>query len=170
MESLNFIQGSKNMTLYSEQQLVDCAGSYGNQGCDGGASMYAFQYVSDNGIVTESEYPYVAKDQKCKIDKGPFKISGFDLIDEDNCKDLQNQLNIQPVTVSVDANNWTYYTSGIVSVCGSDIDHSVLAVGYTSTYWIVKNSWGTDWGEQGYIQLAKGNTCSICYQASFPEL
>eukprot|EP00825_Cyclidium_porcatum_P029766 TRINITY_DN316_c0_g3_i2.p1 TRINITY_DN316_c0_g3~~TRINITY_DN316_c0_g3_i2.p1 ORF type:complete len:311 (+),score=57.78 TRINITY_DN316_c0_g3_i2:94-1026(+) len=170
LESANMLFGSKVMTVYSEQQLVDCSSSYGNDGCNGGLATQAYQYVIDNGIVTESEYPYVAEQQTCKINKGPFKISKITKVSANNCDDLKTALNQQPISVSVDASNWSFYSSGIFDNCGTDTDHAVLAVGYTSTYWIVKNSWGESWGEQGYIRLAPGNTCTICLRPSYPSI
>jgi C1A family cysteine protease len=68
--------------------------------------------------------------------------------------------------VSVDANNWSKYASGIFTNCGTSLDHNVLLVGVTDTYWKIKNSWGTSWGEKGYIRIAGGNTCGICQDKS----
>ncbi len=74
----------------------------------------------------------------------------------------------QPVAVMVDARNWENYKGGIFSNCGEDLDHFVLVVGYGKDYWLVKNSWGVNWGEHGYIKLAMGNTCGITEMASHP--
>jgi hypothetical protein len=74
-------------------------------------------------------------------------------------------LNLRPISIAVDANNWSFYNSGIFSDCSSDpsdVDHAVLLVGYDlERNWIVRNSWGTSWGNKGYITLAAGNTCGI---------
>jgi cathepsin L len=71
---------------------------------------------------------------------------------------------IEPISITVDAANWSPYTGGIFNNCGTSLDHAVLLVGYNKEggYYIVKNSWGASWGEQGYIRLALGNTCGIC--------
>jgi C1A family cysteine protease len=82
------------------------------------------------------------------------------------CPGLINALNQQPIGVSVDANNWSKYASGIFTNCGTSLDHNVLLVGVTDTYWKIKNSWGTSWGEKGYIRIAGGNTCGICQDKS----
>lgn len=137
-------------------------------GCNGGWMDSAFQYVRDHGLVTEGEYPYVARDQGCQRDGGSIKISGF--IDVPGCTNLQNALAQRPVSVAVDASNWSLYKGGVLSTCGSAINHGVLAVGMTGEFWKVKNSWGRFWGEDGYIRLAMGNTCAICDYPSYPTL
>lgn len=75
-------------------------------------------------------------------------------------------MNSRPIGVGVDASKWSAYHSGIFNDCGKKIDHNVLLAGYTDEYWIIKNSWGTTWGEKGYIRLATGNTCGICQDNS----
>lgn len=154
--------------LFSEQQLVDCSGAYGNEGCDGGWMDAAFEYVIDNGIATSAQYPYVARDQACKMDGGNFTINNF--IDVQGCNALANALNYAPVSVAVDASNWSPYRSGVLSTCGNNVNHGVLLVGQSDAYWKIKNSWSTNWGESGYIRLAQGNTCDICEYPSLPQL
>ena len=85
---------------------------------------------------------------------------------------MENALNSQAISVAVDASDWGYYHSGIFSDCNSEMNHGVLLVGVDNTkkYWLVKNSWGTEWGENGYIRLAKGNTCGICNYPSYPTV
>lgn len=127
----------------------------------------AFKFVKDFGIVHESEYAYTAKNGACKTPTGPFKISGF--TDIKNCNDLASQLAERPISIAVDANNWSAYKSGVFNNCKASLDHGVLLVGVTDSYWKVKNSWGSTWGESGYIRLAVGNTCGMCNAASFPN-
>jgi cathepsin L/xylem cysteine proteinase len=76
----------------------------------------------------------------------------------------------QPIVVTVDATKWATYMSGIVSTCGTTLDHMVLLTGMTDGYWRCKNSWGAKWGENGYIRLARGDTCGICRAASLPYI
>ena len=157
-----------NLLSFSEQQLVDCSSKYGNQGCNGGLMDNAFKYVIDHGICGESDYPYNAvKHLKCKIDGGNFKISGF--TDINNCNDLANGLTGRPISVAVDATNWSKYSSGVFGNCKTSLNHGVLLVGATDDYWKIKNSWGASWGEKGFIRLARGNTCGICNVASYPN-
>lgn len=151
---------------FSEQQLVDCSGSFGNQACNGGLMDNAFKYVKANGIVHEDEYPYKAVKQTCSKNSGPFKIGGF--TDIKDCNTLATALTGRPISVAVDATNWSPYKSGVFNNCKTSLNHGVLLVGVTDQYWKVKNSWGTSWGESGFVRLARGNTCGICNVASYP--
>ena len=172
LESVDAIKGT-GLGDFSEQQLVDCSGSYGNQGCNGGLMDYAFQYVIAKGITTESAYPYTAADGSCKTDSGAFKISKYTDVKKGNCDDLQNAVTQQPVSIGVDAQTWQFYSGGIKKKfgCGTQLDHGVLAVGFDDQgNWKVKNSWGTTWGEKGFIRLQTGNSCGICNTASYPTI
>ena len=147
----------------SEQQLVDCSRPQGNQGCNGGWPSSALKYVQSYGITSESQYPYVAKDQACKTQGGSFKISGQSSLS--GCAGLTNGINSSPISVTVDATNWSTYGSGVFNNCRASINHAVLLVGVVNGNWKIKNSWGTGWGEQGFIRLAAGNTCGVCAYA-----
>ena len=153
---------------FSESQLVDCSTKYGNHGCNGGLMDNAFKFVKDHGIVTETEYPYVAKQNTCKIPEGPFKISGFTDV-KNKCDGLANDIQGRPISVAVDASQWSSYKSGVFSNCGTKLNHGVTLVGIKGGNWLVKNSWGSSWGSSGTIQLASGNTCGICNMASAPN-
>jgi C1A family cysteine protease len=74
------------------------------------------------------------------------------------------------VSAGVDASAWALYREGILSMCGRNINHGVLLVGVSDGYWKIKNSWGVNWGENGYIRIARGNTCAVCESAFFPVL
>ena len=169
LESVDAIKGT-GLGDFSEQQLVDCSGSYGNMGCNGGLMDYGFEYVIDHGITTESAYPYKAVDQSCKTDGGDFKISKYTDVGQGNCDDLADAIQGQPISVAVDAESWQFYSGGIFSDCGTQLDHGVLLVAYSSDAWTIKNSWGTSWGEKGFIRLAPGNTCGLCNSASYPTI
>jgi C1A family cysteine protease len=149
--------------------LVDCSTSYGNQGCNGGWPASALKYIKDKGLSLESQYPYVAKQGTCRINTGSFKINGIVTV-SNSCSSLTSSINVQPIAVTVDATNWSRYSSGVFSNCAKGINHAVLLVGIVSGNWKIKNSWGTGWGEKGYIRLASGNTCGLCvYQSSYPK-
>ena len=156
-----------SLESFSEQQLVDCSGKYGNMACNGGLMTNAFKYIRDNGIVHEDEYAYKAVKQVCSKDGGPFKISGYTEVT--NCNDLANAITARVVSVAVDATNWSRYGGGVFSNCSTRLNHGVTLVGVTDQYWWVKNSWGPSWGEKGFIRLARGNTCGICNMASYPN-
>lgn len=85
-----------------------------------------------------------------------------------DCSTLKHEITKQPIAVIVDASNWALYRSGIFSNCQAYLNHLVLLTGLADEYWRVKNSWGTSWGEKGYMRLAPGNTCGLCNKASFP--
>jgi cathepsin L len=150
----------------SEQQLVDCSDSYGNYGCDGGWWYNAFDYVKANGgLCSETEYPYTGKDGVCKSSSCGTKydpITGYDAVTSDDETSLETYAASGCVSVGVEADQYSfqYYSSGVLTgVCGTDIDHGVLVVGYGTTgsqdYWKVKNSWGETWGDAGYIYICR---------------
>jgi C1A family cysteine protease len=155
-------------TLYdlSEQQLVDCAGSYGNQGCNGGWHDKAVDYLADGGSCHQKDYPYTARDGTCKRTCTPV-VKPNKSVKGTTEAALSNALNVGPVGVAVDASGgFQSYRSGVFNgPCGTQLNHAILAVGFASSpskYWIVKNSWGTTWGAQGYIHMAQGkNLCGI---------
>jgi len=165
----------------SEQQLVDCSRSYGNYGCSGGLMDNGFKYViAVKGLDTEASYGYTGRDGTCHFNAANIgaRISSYRDVGRGSESGLQSALNGQPVSVAIDASQRSFqlYKSGIYfeSACSSTrLDHGVLAVGYGSeggNYWLVKNSWGTGWGQGGYIQMAKdrNNNCGIATQASYP--
>ena len=128
----------------------------------------AFKYVIMYGINLESAYPYTARDGTCKGKQGANKSTGYKDVQKGSISDLGNQLAGRPISVAVDASNWSPYKSGIFSNCGTSLNHGVLLVGSTTDYWRVKNSWGTSWGESGFIRLKFANTCGIANMASYP--
>ena len=166
LESYYLFKGQT--TNLSEQQLVDCTRAQGNQGCNGGWPSSALSYVRANGIAATSEYPYVARDQACQRNGGAWKISGVSSFN--GCNGLSSQINNSPVSVTVDATNWSPYRSGVFSNCAANINHAVLLVGVVGGTWKIKNSWGTGWGEAGFVRLAGGNTCGVCaYAGVYPQ-
>lgn len=162
-ETVQSFFGIKTGTVpqLSEQQLVDCTTSYGNQGCNGGWPSYALNYVKQRGITTTSAYPYTGRDGTCKIQGGSYKIS--QVITSSGCSKLTSNLQTQPTSVCVDASNWSFYRSGVFSNCAKNINHAVLAIGYdTNGNWVIRNSWGQSWGTSGNIILKSGDTCAVC--------
>jgi C1A family cysteine protease len=145
----------------SEQQLVDCSTSYGNQGCNGGWPASALNYVRDHGLVTGAEYPYTGRDGACRINSGPYVVAS--VVESASCATLTADVTKQPTSVAVDASNWSFYKSGTFSTCGKSVNHGVLVVGWDDqNNWIIKNSWGTTWGQNGYMTLKAGDTCAVC--------
>ena len=177
--------GSKGVIkTFSEQMLVDCDTS--DSGCNGGLMEYTFTWLKKNGgIMFDSDYPYKGVKSACKSDSSKyadFKITGYkklgssystwSCVDEDELKEFLYENG--PLAVAMNADPLQTYSSGILDVSSarcptSGINHAVLLVGYGSTssmdYWIVKNSWGKSWGEQGFFRIRRGNgTCGInCY-------
>lgn len=171
IESAILLAKNPSVSL-SEQQLVDCSRKYGNQGCNGGWMDSAFDFVIDNGLTDTASYPYNARDQACKIAGGNYMIS--DYVDTDGCNDLLNALSDRPISVAVDATNWSPYRSGVFTNCAKNVNHGVLLVGATDDYWKIKNSWGASWGDLGFIRLGRtatnSDTCAICQYPSYPVL
>jgi len=168
----------------SEQNLVDCSRAFGNNGCSGGLMDFAFEYVKNNtGVDTESSYPYKAMDGKCKFTRQNVgaKDTGFVDVVEGDEEALKDAVASQgPVSIAIDASHSSFqlYKRGVYyePECSSEnLDHGVLIVGYGTDpdhgdYWIVKNSWGPLWGEEGYIRMArnKHNHCGVASKASYP--
>lgn len=153
--------------MFSPQQLVDCAGGpYENEGCNGGYMDKALMYVIDNGIAPDSKYPYRGKNQKCayKSTMKAFSISNCAEVPANKSIALQSAVAVQPVSISVEADTlqFQFYSKGVFSgKCGTDLDHGIVLTGYGNLdgkdYWRCKNSWGADWGMQGYILIARMN-------------
>ena len=172
---------NKNLKSFSEQQLVDCSTSFGNQGCNGGLMDDAFKYLKTSKSEQESSYPYTGADGTCSYNEGQgvTNVASYTDVAQD-CSQLKAAVSRGPVSVAVEANFWwQMYFGGISKACSpgtkeSSLNHGVLAVGYDDTastpYWIIKNSWGGSWGESGYIRLAQSNDCGICLSASYPEV
>ncbi|XP_048848521.1 cathepsin K-like [Brienomyrus brachyistius] len=165
----------------SPQNLVDCVNQ---SGCIGGFMTDAFKYISTNkGIDSEKAYPYVAKDQACA-----YYASGkaamcrwYKEVESGNERELRVAVGrVGPVSAAVSSllDTFRFYKRGVYNdprCSADDIDHAVLVVGYSFTcwgkkYWIIKNSWGTDWGMKGYMRLARNlnNICGIATMASYP--
>jgi len=180
LEGLHFINKGQLLS-FSEQNLVDCVTA--DQGCGGGWMNDAFDYTAKDGIQTEQDYPYKARNQKCAFDKTKaVKVnSGYKNVTKD-ASQLKAAINAQPVSVAVNAGTigFQFYRGGVIKrFCGDKLDHGILAVGYGnskgSEAYIVKNSWGAIWGDKGYVHISTdgaanhGNgVCGILSAASFP--
>ena len=177
----------KHNQLYnlSAQELVDCSGYLGNQGCDGGSMTNAFEYIIQNGLCSNVSYPYNGTDEQCQNQTCTklVHINKYHSVPPNNEEQLEKAVAKQPVSVAIQANQQSFqlYKKGIYSDpdCGDQLDHGVLVVGYGydlfhgMNYWIVKNSWGPKWGENGYIRMVKGiedpeGQCGIAMDASYP--
>jgi len=168
IESVYKIAGNAMPNL-SPQQIVDCDKDC--YGCGGGWPFKAFNYVARvGGQDTEPSYPYTGRDGTCKFKTNTIgaKIKGYHTIAR-NEQTIQSALTTtSPFSVCVDASKWSQYRGGVMksTQCGRGIDHCVQLVGYDASanppYWLVRNSWGTGWGEQGYIKLEMWkDTCAM---------
>jgi len=166
----------------SEQQLVDC--DHQSSGCNGGLETWAYEYIEgqgSNGVDTQDSYPYTARDGHCDKSKtqdgqnvcatitGQTHLSGG----EDALQQAVGT--VGPITIGVDASPWSHYGGGIFddSSCTTRLNHSVCCIGYDSKkgYFLVRNSWGTSWGEEGYIRIVMGkNMCGLADDCLYPNL
>lgn len=182
LESAYAIFKDTNIEL-SEQELVDCSRSNGNYGCMGGLMSNAFDYVKENKLGIEADYPYKGQDSVCKIktQEHRYVIKGYKFLSPVDVNGLMDAVNKQPVSVAIEVQqDFMHYKSGIYvnDHCGTHLNHGVLVVGYKTDvelpYFIVKNSWGTTWGDNGYISMKIGagsGTCGIANNWDvYPEL
>jgi C1A family cysteine protease len=192
LEGIYAIQTGE-LVSFSEQQLVDCDNlRHGGKdhGCNGGLMDNAFSWIHDNGgLCSEESYPYISgsgETEKCQTtcDLLPHSQikSWVDVASTD--KALMTAIAQQPVSIAIEADqkDFQLYQSGVLtSECGTTLDHGVLVIGYGTEngedYYLVKNSWGTSWGDEGYIKLGRGPSyndgqgqCGILLQASYPVL
>lgn len=173
------------VTQFSIQELINCVPNPrecgGKGGCDGATVELAMDYVQAKGLGTESEFPYTAMNHACQgsaalSEKGSltrlsldddaaltgasFGMTGYRTLPQNSYMPLLQAVSSGPVAVSVAADAWSLYESGIFDgACGNIVDHAVTLFGYgkqgAEEYWIVKNSWGGEWGENGYIRLLR---------------
>jgi cathepsin L len=171
------IAGNTLVSL-SEQQLIDCSQAEGNDGCEGGIMDQAFEYIIENkGICSEASYPYQAVDGTCRAAncQSVASISSYNDVDT-NDNAMLTALNTGPVSVAIEADQqaFQFYSSGVFSKpCGKNLDHGVLLVGYGTQsgqpFWILKNSWGTSWGMDGYMLMVRGkDECGVDSDPSYP--
>ena len=171
-----------NLISLSEQQLIDCSLSYGNLACHGGLMDNAFEYAIDHGMCQEKEQPYNATLESCEECSQIAYFSKCYDIPSGNQLLLKEAVSYSPVSVAIEADSSIFqlYKKGIITSkkCGKNLDHGVLIVGYGEEdgvkYWLLKNSWGPDWGENGYFRILRTEKsddegiCGIAMQASHP--
>ncbi|XP_066397489.1 senescence-specific cysteine protease SAG12-like [Miscanthus floridulus] len=195
IEGINQIKNGKLVSL-SEQELVDCDTKA--VGCAGGYMSWAFEFVMKNGgLTTERNYPYQGMNGACqtpKLKESAVSISGYVNVTASSETDLLRAAAAQPVSVAVDAGSfvWQLYGGGVFTgPCTADLNHGVTVVGYGETqggdtdgdgsgvpgqkYWIVKNSWGAEWGDAGYILVQReasvaSGLCGIALLPSYPVM
>ena len=164
---LAIAENSTTPLVLSPQTLVDCAKNPlqcgGTGGCEGATAEIGYNFTRDNGLPLSSAYPYNGKDGKCIHYSSKVTCSGYTKLQTNSAKALETTIaNVGPVAVVVAA-SWDTYAGGILadgclSWLGScTLDHVVVVVGYAPDYWLVRNSWGENWGESGYIRLTRKN-------------
>ncbi|GMJ13831.1 hypothetical protein like AT2G27420 [Hibiscus trionum] len=171
-----------NLVSLSEKQLLDCSTNGGNLGCNGGLMVNAYQYVIQNGgLTTEDSYPYADIQQACDTGKQTKKvatISGYQVLPANDEDALVKAVTNQPVSVGIDGSGQAFrFFQGdgvFTGDCGNNLNHAVTIVGYGKDdqgveYWIIKNSWGENWGDKGFMKIQRGvNLCGLAMAASFP--
>jgi len=182
VEGANVIQAKRKLEELSVQQLVDCVSHH--YGCQGGTHEVAYDYIIDHGIATAKSYPYMMRDTQCQPPQYTWtSIKGRHPIQEGNEDELMEAVALKgPVAVAIHVrgDSLRNYHSGVYSdsSCSNrrhDLNHEVLVVGYgrenNQDYWLIKNSWGKTWGENGYVKLARGkNMCGVATEAGYPVM
>ncbi|KAK3578867.1 hypothetical protein CHS0354_010226 [Potamilus streckersoni] len=176
-----YFRKTKKLVSLSEQQLVDCSGKFGNHGCSGGLMSNAFAYIKYfGGLESEQDYHYVGKDQICNASKSKVVATclGCAYVKKGSESSLKSAVGeVGPVSVAIYAGpKFIRYKGGVYDdpSCTARVNHGVLVVGYGTDagkdYWLVKNSWGTGWGENGYIRMVrnKSNQCRIADMGIYP--
>lgn len=169
MEGAHFIK-TTGLVKLSEQQCVDCVE---DEGCNGGWQEDCFSYAEGDNMNTEKDYPYTGFTDSCWSKyQGPVKVQNFTMVPNLSSAQLKAAIAKQPVSVTIDAGLYPFqhYFGGIITdpSCGTALDHAVLAIGYGkdadsgTEYYIVKNSWGADWGESGYVRIGIADGKGIC--------
>uniref|UniRef100_A0A663LM10 Peptidase C1A papain C-terminal domain-containing protein n=1 Tax=Athene cunicularia TaxID=194338 RepID=A0A663LM10_ATHCN len=178
------------LTPLSQQVLIDCSWGFGNRACDGGEEWRAYEWIKKHGGIasTESYGPYLGQNGYCHCNQSELvaQLAGYATVDPGSAMALKAALvKHGPVAVNIDASHksFAFYANGVYEEphCGEStqeapsLDHAVLAVGYGvlhgKSYWLIKNSWSTYWGNDGYILMAmKDNNCGVATAASFPIL
>ncbi|XP_074596659.1 crustapain-like [Brevipalpus obovatus] len=180
MES-GYAQASGHLRELSEQNLVDCANPEGDLGCNGGLMDNAYKYTITNRIDNATTYPYIGKDGSCKFykKKANVKLTSYSDVASGDEPRLADAVSERVVSVAIEATfELQLYSGGIFSEpckVPAELNHAVTTVGYGTQdgkdFWIIKNSWGEDWGEDGYVRFARGeNLCGIADAASYPDV
>mmetsp|Transcript_1780 Transcript_1780/g.3981 ORF Transcript_1780/g.3981 Transcript_1780/m.3981 type:complete len:352 (+) Transcript_1780:58-1113(+) len=138
----------------------------GTGGCEGAIAELAFNYTAEHGLAAAADYPYTASDSACQSYTPAVKVGGYVKLPVNDASALETALATKgPIAVSVAAEPWSLYGGGIFDGCtgasGTDVDHAVQAVGYSADYWIIRNSWGSSWGEGGFIRLSRSKDSTM---------
>ena len=172
---------------FSDQQVVDCSSSDGNFGCQGGDIGDAFEYILRvGGLENGLYYPFSGTAGTCKFDpskKELPRVEDWYDVPKADCNGLMTAVAQQPVAAAVAASAMQFYQNGVFSskFCGTSINHAVTVIGYGTdstlkkNFWLVRNSWGEGWGEEGYIRMDRDvqtdtGICGICLAATYPQI
>jgi C1A family cysteine protease len=181
VESQYFMKSGKHVNL-SEQQIIDC--SIDNEGCFGGSPLSVFTFLHENEIVSAEDYPYEGKEGWCRSRGKPktdVEVHGFSLDFAQRDEDLKKSVSqLGPLMINIRViPTFVFYQNGIYDDpdCGQTMNHGMLLVGYghddekNLDYWILKNSWGKSWGEEGYMRIVMGkNMCGMNSHQLLPNL
>lgn len=165
--------------MMSTQQYVDCSGPYGNGGCQGGFMVWCWEYNYSHMQISESSYPYYGYERSCTDDRGyDYYVDQIIMTGTSEQEMINNTyISVQSVGVAASTSYFNSYSSGILTdanACTTNLDHAVNIVGYGGSgtpYWIVRNSWGSSWGESGYVRIKRGpypGVCGINMDVTYP--
>jgi C1A family cysteine protease len=157
LESGNYFK-TKNLVCLSEQQQIDC--NVNCYGCNGGWFTDSFSYT-ENGLESEANYPYLAANGTCNANSADFVVENINYVNPTTTTDIQTRIMTYGACgVCTDATNWNYYSNGIFDgpADPSQCNHAVVIIGWGPGYWLIRNSWSSQWGENGYIQVSTSSS------------
>ena len=140
-------------------------------GCQGFIAEVDFNYTIEHGVSLESDYPYTASNTACKAFQPAVRVTGYEVVTPNDADALATAVaTIGPMAISVAASQWSSYGGGVFTGCtgttGAVVNHAVQLVGYSADYWLIRNSWGSSWGDFGFMKVSRSKDSTFATDTS----